>query len=75
MSKEGVIYRVAGPVVTAVGISPRMYDVVYVGNENLMGEVIKIIGDHTIIQVYEETSGVKPGEPVTNTGRPLVAEL
>lgn len=75
MSKEGVIYRVAGPVVTAVGISPRMYDVVYVGNENLMGEVIKIVGDHTIIQVYEETSGVKPGEPVTNTGRPLVAEL
>lgn len=75
MSKDGVIYRVAGPVVTAVGISPRMYDVVYVGNENLMGEVIKIVGDQTIIQVYEETSGVKPGEPVTNTGRPLVAEL
>lgn len=75
MSKDGVIYRVAGPVVTAVGISPRMYDVVYVGKENLMGEVIKIVGDQTIIQVYEETSGVKPGEPVTNTGRPLVAEL
>ena len=75
MSKEGVIYRVAGPVVTAVGISPRMYDVVHVGKENLMGEVIKIVGDHTIIQVYEDTSGVRPGEPVSNTGRPLVAEL
>ncbi|MFA6710396.1 MAG: V-type ATP synthase subunit A [Candidatus Methanomethylophilaceae archaeon] len=75
MSKEGVIYRVAGPVVTAVGISPRMYDVVHVGKEQLMGEVIKIIGDRTIIQVYEDTSGVRPGEPVTNTGRPLVAEL
>jgi len=75
MSKEGVIYRVAGPVVTAVGISPKMYDVVQVGTEKLMGEVIKIVGDHTIIQVYENTSGVRPGEPVSNTGRPLVAEL
>ena len=75
MSNEGKIYRVAGPVVTAVGISPRMYDVVHVGNEQLMGEVIKIVGDKSIIQVYEDTSGVKPGEPVTNTGRPLVAEL
>jgi len=75
MSEEGVIYRVAGPVVTAVGISPKMYDVVQVGTEKLMGEVIKIVGDHTIIQVYEDTSGVRPGEPVSNTGRPLVAEL
>lgn len=75
MSNDGRIYRVAGPVVTAVGISPRMYDVVYVGKERLMGEVIKIVGDKSIIQVYEDTSGVRPGEPVTNTGRPLVAEL
>jgi V/A-type H+-transporting ATPase subunit A len=75
MSNEGKIYRVAGPVVTAVGISPRMYDVVHVGNEQLMGEVIKIVGDYTTIQVYEDTSGVRPGEPVTNTGHPLVAEL
>ncbi len=75
MSTEGVIYKVAGPVVTATGISPRMYDVVYVGKERLMGEVIKIVGDHSIIQVYEETSGVKPGEPVTNTGRSLSVEL
>ena len=75
MSTKGVIYRVAGPVVTATGITPKMYDVVQVGNEGLMGEVIKIAGDHSIIQVYEDTSGVKPGEPVTNTGLPLVAEL
>jgi V/A-type H+-transporting ATPase subunit A len=75
MSTKGVIHRVAGPVVTATGISPRMYDVVHVGNEGLMGEVIKIVGDYSIIQVYEDTSGVKPGEPVTNTGLPLVAEL
>jgi len=75
MSTEGVIYRVAGPVVTATGISPKMYDVVHVGKEQLMGEVIKIVGDYSIIQVYEDTSGIKPGEPVTNTGLPLVAEL
>jgi V/A-type H+/Na+-transporting ATPase subunit A len=75
MSTEGVIYRVAGPVVTAIGISPKMYDVVHVGKEQLMGEVIKIVGDYSIIQVYEDTSGIKPGEPVTNTGLPLVAEL
>jgi len=55
MSKEGVIYRVAGPVVTARGISPRMYDVVQVGKEKLMGEVIKISGDNIIIQVYDWT--------------------
>ena len=61
--------------VTAMGISPRMYDVVQVGDEKLMGEVIKIMGDYSIIQVYEDTSGVKPGEPVENTGQPLVAEL
>ncbi len=75
MSTEGVIYRVAGPVVTATGISPKMYDVVHVGKEQLMGEVIKIVGDYSIIQVYEDTSGIKPGEPVTNTGRPLSVEL
>jgi V/A-type H+-transporting ATPase subunit A len=75
MSKEGKIYRVAGPVVTAVGISPRMYDVVLVGKEQLMGEVIKIVGDKTVIQVYEDTSGIAPGEKVISTGQPLVAEL
>lgn len=75
MSDEGRIYRVAGPVVTATGISPRMYDVVHVGNEKLMGEVIKIVDNYSIIQVYEDTSGIKPGEPVTNTGKPLVVEL
>jgi len=75
MAKEGKIYRVAGPVVTAVGISPRMYDVVLVGKEQLMGEVIKIVGDKTVIQVYEDTSGISPGEKVISTGQALVAEL
>ena len=71
----GVIYRVAGPVVTATGIQARMYDVVFVGNEKLMGEVIEIAGDKTIIQVYEETSGIRPGEPVEETGASLSVEL
>ncbi len=72
---EGVIFRIAGPVVVAKGIKPRMYDVCRVGNERLMGEVIQIEGDKVIIQVYEDTSGMKPGEPVTNTGEPLKVEL
>ena len=75
MTQHGTIYRVAGPVVTATGLSPRMYDVMLVGEEGLMGEVIKIAGDKTIIQVYEETSGLKPGEKVIDPRHPLVAEL
>lgn len=71
----GEIYRIAGPVVTAKGIQARMYDVVFVGNERLMGEVIEIAGDKTVIQVYEETSGIKPGEPVVETGASLSVEL
>jgi len=73
--EQGVIYRIAGPVVVAKGIKPRMYDVCRIGNEKLMGEVIQIAGDKVIIQVYEDTSGIKPGEPVTNTGEPLKVEL
>ena len=65
----------SGPVVTARGVSPRMYDVVLVGHEKLMGEVIGLEGDDVTIQVYEDTSGVKPGEPVENTGEPLSVEL
>ncbi|HUV61194.1 MAG TPA: V-type ATP synthase subunit A [Thermoplasmata archaeon] len=72
---KGRIVRVAGPVVTAEGIAPRMYDVVLVGDLNLMGEVIKLVGDRSIIQVYEDTSGIRPGEPVSNTGEPLQVEL
>lgn len=77
MAKQdtGKIYRVSGPVVTAVGIQPRMYDIVRVGDEGLMGEVIEIEQDKSIIQVYEDTSGIRPGEPVSNTGLPLAVEL
>ena len=76
MSKEnGVIYRISGPVVTATGIAPRMYEVVRVGNEGLMGEVIELHGEQSVIQVYEETSGIEPGEPVIRTGQTLSVQL
>ncbi|NMA09991.1 MAG: V-type ATP synthase subunit A, partial [Methanomicrobiales archaeon] len=52
---QGVLKRISGPVVTAVGLDAHMYDVVKVGNEELMGEVIKIQGENIIIQVYEDT--------------------
>ncbi|WP_224270332.1 ATP synthase subunit A [Haloprofundus salinisoli] len=73
--EDGRIQSVSGPVVTAVDLDARMNDVVYVGDEGLMGEVIEIEGDTTTIQVYEETSGVGPGEPVENTGEPLTVDL
>ena len=72
---DGKIASVSGPVVVASGLTARMNDVVYVGDEGLMGEVIEIEGDRTTIQVYEETSGVAPGEPVENTGEPLAVDL
>ncbi|WP_254839940.1 ATP synthase subunit A [Natronomonas marina] len=74
-TSEGVIESVSGPVVTAVDLDARMNDVVYVGDEGLMGEVIEIEGNITTIQVYEETSDVAPGEPVANTGEPLTVDL
>ena len=76
MSKnEGVIYRISGPVVTATGIEARMYEVVRVGHEKLMGEVIEIHGEQSVIQVYEDTSGIRPGEPVLSTGQTLSVQL
>ena len=73
--EDGIINSVSGPVVTATDLDARMNDVVYVGDEGLMGEVIEIEGNITTIQVYEETSGVGPGEPVENTGEPLTVDL
>ncbi|MGB1462607.1 MAG: V-type ATP synthase subunit A, partial [Candidatus Poseidoniaceae archaeon] len=75
MSNEGQIYRISGPVVTAKGMSAAMYDVVRVGDEGLMGEVIEIHGDQSVIQVYEDTSGIRPGEPVLNTQETLSVAL
>ena len=75
MSDEGQIYRISGPVVTAIGIGARMYDMCRVGDEGLLGEVIELHGDKAVIQVYEDTSGIRPGEPVINTGDTLSVQL
>ncbi|MDH5019088.1 ATP synthase subunit A [Halobacterium rubrum] len=75
ITDTGEIESVSGPVVTATDLDAQMNDVVYVGDEGLMGEVIEIEGDITTIQVYEETSGIGPGEPVENTGEPLTVDL
>jgi V/A-type H+-transporting ATPase subunit A len=75
-SRIGRIYRIAGPLVVAVDIpNPVMYEVVYVGREGLIGEVIAVRGDKVYIQVYEETTGLTVGEKVEATGKPLSAEL
>ncbi|MFC1768246.1 V-type ATP synthase subunit A [Nanoarchaeota archaeon] len=73
--EKGILYRIAGPVVVAKNLKAKMYDVVRVGKEKLMGEVIQIDGDNVIIQVYEDTSGIKPNEEVVNTGQSLSVEL
>ncbi len=72
----GRLIRIAGPVVAASGLEDvRLYDVVHVGEIGLVGEVIRLAQDLTTIQVYEDTSGLRIGEPVINTQRPLVARL
>jgi V/A-type H+-transporting ATPase subunit A len=74
--KEGRIVKVAGPVVVAEGMAgTRMYDVVRVGELNLIGEIVELHGDNASIQVYEETTGMGPGEPVVDTEAPLSVEL
>lgn len=75
MSK-GTIKKVAGPLVIAEGMrDANMFDVVRVSEQRLIGEIIEIHGDQASIQVYEETSGLGPGEPVESTGVPLSVEL
>ena len=74
--KPGKIERVAGPVVVASGmLGARMYELVKVGNAGLIGEIIKVESDRATIQVYEETTGIRPGETVLRTGNPLSVEL
>ncbi len=76
MSEQNVIYGINGPIVTVRGItSLSMMEMVYVGNSRLVGEVIKIDKDETTIQVYEETSGLTPGEPVCSTGDQISVTL
>lgn len=73
---QGIITKVSGPLVVATGLpEAKMFDVVKVGTQGLVGEVIEIRGDKLSIQVYEETSGLGPGDPVVSTGEPLSVEL
>jgi V/A-type H+-transporting ATPase subunit A len=68
--------KISGPLVIAEGMRDAgMFDVVRVSHEHLIGEIIEIHGDRASVQVYEETAGLKPGEPVVSTGAPLSVEL
>ena len=72
----GTILKVAGPLIVATGMGGvSMYDVVRVSDKRLIGEVIELRGDRASIQVYEETAGLGPGEPVYFTHEPLSVEL
>ena len=74
--KTGRIIKVSGPLVVAEGMDEaNIYDVVKVGEKGLIGEIIEMRGDKASIQVYEETSGIGPGDPVITTGEPLSVEL
>ena len=76
MSKHGQIVKIAGPLVVASGMQDaNMFDVVRVGKQRLIGEVIEMRGDRASIQVYEETAGITPGDEVETTGAPLSVEL
>ena len=73
---QGTIVKVAGPLIVAEGMADStMYDVVRVSDKKLVGEIIELRGDRASIQVYEETAGLGPGEPVYSTGAPLSVEL
>ena len=76
MNSTGTIKKVAGPLVIASGMrDANMSDVVRVSKQRLIGEIIEMHGDEASIQVYEETSGLGPGEPVESTGAPMSVEL
>jgi len=73
---RGAIIKIAGPAVIAHGmLGARMYDIVRVGQEGLLGEIIRLDGESAFVQVYEDTSGLRLGEPVESTGNPLTVEL
>ncbi|KAM6289166.1 V-type proton ATPase catalytic subunit A-like [Aegotheles albertisi] len=75
-SELGAVHGVSGPVVTATRMAgAAMYELVRVGHAELVGEIIRLDGDMATLQVYEETSGVRVGDPVLRTGRPLSVEL
>ncbi|MEJ2672794.1 MAG: V-type ATP synthase subunit A, partial [Deltaproteobacteria bacterium] len=73
---RGTIRKITGPAVIAKGmLGSRMYDIVKVGEEELVGEIIRLEGDTAFVQVYEDTSGLLVGQPVVSTGVPLAVEL
>src|SRR5574337_55067 len=73
---EGIISRVSGPVVIASGLEgAQMFDVVRIGDMGLVGEIIRLEGTKATVQVYEDTTGLRPGEKVVNTKRPLSMQL
>ena len=74
--ETGRILKVAGPLITATGMKDaNMFDVVHVGSQKLIGEILEMRGDQASIQVYEETAGIGPGDVVVTTGSPLSVEL
>lgn len=74
--QTGKILKVAGPLITATGLKDaNMFDVVHVGSQKLIGEILEMRGDQASIQVYEETAGIGPGDVVATTGSPLSVEL
>ena len=74
--KQGRITKVSGPLVMAEGLEDaKMFDVVRVGRQRLIGEIIELRSGVASIQVYEETAGLSPGDPVEGTGAPLSVEL
>ena len=76
MAVQGTIVKVSGPLIVASGMADvQMFDVVRVSEKQLIGEVIELRGDRASIQVYEETGGIGPGDPVESTGAPLSVEL
>jgi len=73
---SAVITKISGPLVIVRGLdNVKMYEVVKVGDLGLIGEVVELKGDYASVQVYEDTTGLKPGEPVHPTGSPLSVEL
>lgn len=73
---EGLVSRISGPVVVATGLEgAQMYDVVRIGELGLVGEIIRLEGNKATVQVYEDTTGLRPGEKVVNTKRPLSIQL
>ncbi len=73
---QGTVRKITGPAIIAKGmLGARMYDIVKVGDEGLVGEIIRLEGDTAFVQVYEDTSGLVVGQPVVSTGKPLVVEL